>query len=73
MRYVRKLGLCLAIGSEQLVSKAEGTILPSFCSSYLEVGNDLTKDMEDDLKWTANSMYAASADTVRLLILISHE
>ncbi|KAG5718859.1 O-methylsterigmatocystin oxidoreductase [Termitomyces sp. T112] len=42
---------------------------PSFCSTLLE--NDKpTKEFEFDLKWTANSMYAASMDTT--MTTVSH-
>ncbi|KAG6812289.1 hypothetical protein H0H92_003598 [Tricholoma furcatifolium] len=39
-----------------------GTILPSFCSRFLTEEN-LSDDMEKDIMYSANSMYAASADT----------
>ncbi|KAF5321607.1 hypothetical protein D9619_002026 [Psilocybe cf. subviscida] len=49
---------------------ATGTILPSFCSSHLDLGGKLTPEQDDDLKWTANSMYAASVDTT--IATVSH-
>ncbi|KAG6887642.1 hypothetical protein C0995_013798 [Termitomyces sp. Mi166 len=39
-----------------------GTILPSFCSKFL-VDDALEPDMENEIMYSANSMYAASADT----------
>ena len=42
-----------------------GTNAPSFCSTLLEKDTKLTEQFEFDLKWTANSMYGASMDTVR--------
>ncbi|KDR72492.1 hypothetical protein GALMADRAFT_142815 [Galerina marginata CBS 339.88] len=47
-----------------------GTILPSFCSAHLDKEEELTTKQEDDLKYTANSMYGASADTT--ITTISH-
>lgn len=41
-----------------------GTFKPSFCSTLLEDDAKVTSEFEFDLKWTANSMYAASTDTV---------
>ncbi|KDR68214.1 hypothetical protein GALMADRAFT_105117 [Galerina marginata CBS 339.88] len=46
------------------------SILPSFCSSILEETEELTQEFELDIKSTANSMYAASADTT--ISTISH-
>ncbi|KNZ74378.1 O-methylsterigmatocystin oxidoreductase [Termitomyces sp. J132] len=40
----------------------DGTILPSFCSKFL-TEDTLETAMENDLMYSANSMYAASADT----------
>ncbi|KAF5384354.1 hypothetical protein D9615_003159 [Tricholomella constricta] len=40
-----------------------GDILPSFLSTILGQKLDLSKEAENDVKWAANSMYAASADT----------
>ena len=42
-----------------------GTISPSFIASVLDSEPSLSADYDADLKFTANSMYAASADTVR--------
>jgi cytochrome P450 len=47
-----------------------GIILPSFCSSLLDKDEEMSAEQEDDLKYTANSMYAASADTT--VATISH-
>ncbi|KAF8883527.1 cytochrome P450 [Infundibulicybe gibba] len=47
-----------------------GEILPSFCSTLLNASAELTEDGENDIKWTANSMYAASADTT--ISTVSH-
>ncbi|KAI0028045.1 cytochrome P450 [Vararia minispora EC-137] len=41
----------------------EGTAVPSFCASLLENVGDDRKGEEHDIKWTANSMYAAAMDT----------
>ncbi|KAF5333791.1 hypothetical protein D9758_017177 [Tetrapyrgos nigripes] len=43
-------------------STEDGTILTSFCSKLLSSG-DLDSRMEDEIKFSANSMFAASADT----------
>ncbi|KAF5357215.1 hypothetical protein D9756_006364 [Leucocoprinus leucothites] len=50
-------------------SMMSGTILPSFCSTFLEKGH-LPPEEEEDVKYSANSMYAASADTT--ITTISH-
>lgn len=42
-----------------------GSFVPSFCSTLLEEDSKLSDEFEFDLKWTANSMYSGSADTVR--------
>ena len=42
-----------------------GTISPSFIASVLDSEPSLSAEHDADLKFTANSMYAASADTVR--------
>jgi len=47
-----------------------GTILPSFCSVSFENSTRLTDEQNDDLKWAANSMYSASADST--LTTVSH-
>lgn len=41
-----------------------GTISPSFIASVLDSEPSLSAEHDADLKFTANSMYAASADTV---------
>lgn len=48
-----------------------GTPKPSFCSTLMEDENFVksTENFEFDLKWTANSMYAASIDTVRYFLI----
>jgi hypothetical protein len=43
-----------------------GTLSPSFCASIFDSESSLSAEKEADLKFTANSMYAASADTVRI-------
>ena len=48
-----------------LCLKRAGTIQPSFCASVLDDESLLNAESERDLKWTANSMYAGSAETVR--------
>ncbi|KAK0479198.1 cytochrome P450 [Armillaria novae-zelandiae] len=40
-----------------------GTILPSFCSNLLSREESLTTADEEEVKYCANSMFAASADT----------
>ncbi|KAK0184475.1 cytochrome P450 [Armillaria mellea] len=40
-----------------------GTILPSFCSNLLSRDESLTATDEEEVKYCANSMFAASADT----------
>ncbi|KAK0499180.1 cytochrome P450 [Armillaria luteobubalina] len=40
-----------------------GTILPSFCSNLLSRENSLAAEDEEEVKYCANSMFAASADT----------
>ena len=53
--------------------QAAGHYKSSFCSTILE--DDKSKangEFEFDLKWTANSMYSASVDTVRCLYLPWH-
>jgi hypothetical protein len=50
--------------------KKSGNYVPSFCSNLLE-SSDPKKQTEEfifDLKWSANSMYSASIDTVSLLL-----
>ena len=42
-----------------------GTISPSFIASVLDSEPSLSAEHDADVKYTANSMYAASADTVR--------
>ncbi|KAG5643437.1 hypothetical protein DXG03_000945, partial [Asterophora parasitica] len=42
-----------------------GTFKPSFCSTLLDDDSKTSEEFEFDLKWTANSMYSASMDTVR--------
>jgi len=55
-----------------------GIYKPSFCSTLLEEENKTTDEFEFDLKWTANSMYAASMDTTMttvshfLLAMVAH-
>ncbi|KAF9255785.1 cytochrome P450 [Marasmius fiardii PR-910] len=39
----------------------DGTIMPSFCSKLLS-GEELDERTEDEIKWSANSMFAASSD-----------
>lgn len=47
-----------------------GTAVPSFCSTLLEEDGKLATELEEfDIKWTANSMYASSIDTVSTLFL----
>jgi hypothetical protein len=41
-----------------------GSYVPSFCSVLLEDKEKCNTQFEFDLKWTANSMYSASMDTV---------
>jgi hypothetical protein len=46
-------------------SQKTGDYIPSFCSTLLEDEKSKAADnFEFDLKWTANSMYSASGDTV---------
>ena len=42
-----------------------GTITPSFIASVLDSEPSLSAEHDADVKFTANSMYAASADAVR--------
>ena len=42
-----------------------GTISPSFIASVLDSEPSLSAEHDADVKFTANSMYAASADAVR--------
>ncbi|KAF7760180.1 hypothetical protein Agabi119p4_10856 [Agaricus bisporus var. burnettii] len=52
-------------------SMTSGDYTPSFCSTLLEDEKSKATDhFEFDLKWTANSMYSASADTT--IALFSH-
>lgn len=51
-------------------SVKSGNFKPSFCSTLLDDDAKMTPEFEFDLKWTANSMYAASIDTT--LTSISH-
>lgn len=51
-------------------SMKSGSYKPSFCSTLLEVNDKITEEFEFDLKWTANSMYSASADTT--ITTVSH-
>lgn len=39
-----------------------GIFKPSYCSTLLE-DQELTKELEYDIKWTSNSIYVASSDT----------
>ncbi|KAG7089977.1 hypothetical protein E1B28_011601 [Marasmius oreades] len=39
----------------------DGTIMPSFCSKLLS-SEELDERTEDEIKWSANSMFAASSD-----------
>ena len=48
-----------------VIFQKAGTIQPSFCATVLDDESSLSPESEIDLKWTANSMYAGSADTVR--------
>jgi hypothetical protein len=43
-----------------------GTIHASFCATVFDDESSLSAETERDLKWTANSMYAGSAETVRI-------
>ncbi|EMD32752.1 hypothetical protein CERSUDRAFT_118480 [Gelatoporia subvermispora B] len=66
---------CDAPYAEVKEKMKEGTALPSFCSTLLEEERGcLTAEKEYDIKWAANSMFAASMDTVgtamRHLILL---
>ncbi|KAF9264300.1 cytochrome P450 [Marasmius fiardii PR-910] len=40
----------------------DGTITPSFCSKFLG-SEELDEELEDEIKYSANSMFAASTDT----------
>ena len=52
--------------------QAAGNYKNSFCSTLLEDDKSkVNEEFEFDLKWTANSMYSASIDTVRCLYLPS--
>ncbi|OCH88130.1 cytochrome P450 [Obba rivulosa] len=66
---------CDAPYAEVKQKMKEGMALPSFCSTLLEEEQEcLTPEKEYDIKWAANSMFAASMDTVgtamRHLILL---
>lgn len=50
-------------------SMRKGTALPSFCSTLIEGGEAKDAQGEFDLRWTANSMYSASIDTMLTLLL----
>ncbi|KXN89012.1 O-methylsterigmatocystin oxidoreductase [Leucoagaricus sp. SymC.cos] len=50
--------------------KAEGSASQSFCSVLLSQPRGQDGNFENDIKWTANSMYAASADTT--ITVVSH-
>jgi len=50
-------------------SMRKGTALPSFCSTLLEDGEAQGAQGDFDLRWTANSMYAASIDTTTALVV----
>ena len=52
----------------------DGTALPCFCSMLLEDvrtkdGAVIDAQRDFDIRWTANSMYSASLDTVSLLFI----
>ena len=49
-----------------MLPQESGSYKPSFCSTILEGTEMSTDELEFDLKWTANSMYSGSADTVCL-------
>ncbi|KAK0447316.1 cytochrome P450 [Armillaria borealis] len=49
---------------EAKTAAKNGTILPSFCSNLLSRDESLTATDEEEVKYCANSMFAASADTV---------
>ena len=56
-----------------LVFQRDGTALPCFCSMLLdEAGDKLDEQRDFDIRWTANSMYSASLDTVRLVSHLRH-
>lgn len=50
-------------------SMLAGTALPSFCSTLIEEGETKDARGDFDLRWTANSMYAAGIDTTFTLVL----
>lgn len=50
-------------------SMRAGTALPSFCSTLIEEGETKDARGDFDLRWTANSMYAAGIDTTFTLVL----
>jgi hypothetical protein len=56
--------------SHQAFPQNAGTAPPSFCSTLLQESDPAIAAFaidEFDIKWTANSMYAASMDTVIIL------
>ena len=61
--------ICASLSSGLLPQNA-GTAPPSFCSTLLQESDPAIAAFaidEFDIKWTANSMYAASMDTVIIL------
>lgn len=51
----------------------EKSYSPSYVSElYERVGEEATADDQELIKWTAASMYAAGADTVRLFLFFTH-
>ena len=48
-----------------LVIQRNGTAAPSFTSLAFDNKENMTEQEDFDLKWTTNSMYTGSIDTVR--------
>ena len=62
--------VCGASSGLMFLVQRAGTAVPSFCSTLLEEDGKLATELEEfDIKWTANSMYASSIDTVSTLFL----
>ena len=51
------------------LAQDSGEFKTSFCSTLLE-DQEVTKELEYDIKWTACSMYAGSSDSVEYILLV---
>ena len=66
-KIVSRLPFSLAIPLTSRMMQKNGTATPSFTSLAFDKNENMTEQEDFDLRWTTNSMYTASIDTVRSL------